>query len=70
MGFALAQPVSKNKRGVKMSPASSEEQKTLACIALSIKQGKTPASYSKQASKMAESMTEEQLEHYCKGKVK
>ncbi len=51
-------------------PSVSEEQRTLACIALSIKRGKTSPSYSKEAAKMAESMTEEKLEHYCKEPVK
>jgi hypothetical protein len=48
----------------------SKKQKTLACIALSIKDGKTPQSYSKQASKMANSMSKEQLAEYCKSPVK
>ncbi|MBA7473852.1 hypothetical protein ES707_09197 [subsurface metagenome] len=52
-----------------MSPAVSKDQKTLACIALSIKQGKTPASYSAQAAKMAESMSEEELRTYCESPV-
>lgn len=51
-------------------PATSDKQRTLFCIALSIKQGKTPASYSKEAAKMAEEMTEEQLADYCHSKVK
>lgn len=50
-------------------PASSEQQRRLACLALSIKTGKTPASRSAQAAKMAESMTVEQLEEFCKSKV-
>jgi len=53
-----------------MSPATSEKQKTLACIALAIKKGEQPKSYSKQAAKMAESMSKEDLEHYCKSPVK
>lgn len=53
-----------------MSPASTEEQRTLFCIALAIKRGKTPASYSAQAAKMAEQMTEEQLKEYCESPVK
>jgi len=48
---------------------TSKNQRTLACIALSIKQGKTPASYSAQAAKMAESMTEEKLTEWCKGPI-
>ena len=51
-------------------PSTSENQKTLACIALSIKRGETPESYSKQAAEMAKSMSEEQLTHYCKEPVK
>jgi len=51
-------------------PATSDDQKTLACIALSIKRGKTSPGYSQKAAEMAESMTEEQLEHYCKKPVK
>jgi len=51
-------------------PATSKEQRTLFCIALSIKQGKTPASYSAQAAKMAKSMSEEQLKEYCERPVK
>lgn len=51
-------------------PAVSKDQKTLACIALSIKQGKTPSSYSAQAAEMAESMSEEDLATYCKEPVK
>ena len=48
----------------------SENQQKLACIALSMKRGETPRSYSEQAAKMCDSMTEEQLIDYCKGKVK
>lgn len=46
-------------------PATSTKQKTLACIALSIKQGKTPASYSKEAAKWAESASEQSLRDTC-----
>ncbi len=46
-------------------PAISEAQRRLAGIALSIKRGKTPRSYSKEAAKMADSMTEAQLEKYA-----
>ena len=45
------------------------DQKTLACIALSIKRGKTAKGYSAQASKMAESMSEEKLKEWCEGPV-
>lgn len=51
-------------------PATSEKQKALFCIALSIKRGKTSPSYSKEAAKMAAEMSEEQLSDYCEGKVK
>ena len=51
-------------------PATSKEQQTLACIALAIKKGETPKTYSKQAAEMAESMSVEDLEHYCKEPVK
>ena len=47
-------------------PATSKKQRTLMCIALSIKEGKTPASYSKEAAKAASSMSVEQLRDYCK----
>uniref|UniRef100_A0A6M3JWL4 Uncharacterized protein n=1 Tax=viral metagenome TaxID=1070528 RepID=A0A6M3JWL4_9ZZZZ len=48
-----------------MSPAASAKQKTMFCIALSIKKKETPASYSKQAAKMAETMSLEKLNEYC-----
>lgn len=51
-------------------PATSKGQKTLFCIAQSIKEGKTPKSYSKQAAKMAETMSLEQLKDYCEHPVK
>ena len=47
----------------------SGNQKTLACIALSIKRGKTPKSYSAEAAKMAKSMTEEKLSEWCKSPI-
>lgn len=46
---------------------TSENQRTLACIALSIKRGKTPKTYSAEAAKMAESMSEEKLKEWCSG---
>jgi len=52
-----------------MSPAVSETQRRLSCIALSIKRGETNASFSKEAASMAESMTEEQLKDFCESKV-
>ena len=51
-----------------MSPSTSEKQRALFCIALSIKQGKTKASYSKQAAKMAREMDEKTLAEYCHAK--
>jgi len=49
-------------------PATSENQRKLMCIALSIKKGDTPSSYSKQAAKMASEMSEQQLKDYCEKK--
>lgn len=51
-------------------PATSEAQRRLMCIALSIKRGETPASYSKEAARLAETMSESDLEDYCGSKVK
>lgn len=51
-----------------MSPATSEQQRKLFCVALSIKTGKTPASYSKEAARLASQMSEKQLSDYCKSK--
>jgi hypothetical protein len=51
-------------------PATSTNQRQLFCIALSIKEGKTPTSYSKQGAKMSESMSLEQLKDYCQAPVK
>lgn len=53
-----------------MSPATSEAQKKLFCVALSIKRGETPKDYSKQAAKIAEENSEETLVEYCGSKVK
>jgi len=50
-------------------PATSKAQKTLFCIALAMKRGKTPKSYSAQAAKMCDQMSEEQLKDYCESKV-
>jgi len=47
----------------------SENQRTLACIALAMKRGETPKSYSAAAAKMAESMSEEKLSEWCKGPI-
>lgn len=51
-------------------PATSEAQRKLCCIALNIKLGKTPKSYSPQAAKMAKTMSIEQLSDFCKSPVK
>ena len=51
-------------------PAESEGQRRLMCLALSIKTGKTPASKSPEAAKMAKEMTLEQLSDFCHSKVK
>lgn len=52
-----------------MSPSSSESQRRLMCLALSIKVGKTPASKSKQAADMAKSMSLKDLKEFCESKV-
>jgi hypothetical protein len=49
-------------------PAVSKKQQTLACIALSIKRGETSKSYSKKATELAESMTEQQLKEFCESR--
>jgi len=49
-------------------PAESDSQRRLFCLALSIKQGKTPASYSKQAAKIAGQTSEQQLTEFCENK--
>jgi len=46
-------------------PSVSESQRKLACIALSIKLGKTPKSYSAEGAKMAESMSIKDLKEFC-----
>jgi len=51
-------------------PATSESQRRLFCLALSIKKGDTPASKSPEAARMARQMSEQQLADYCKGEVK
>lgn len=47
-------------------PAKSEKQRKLMCIALGIKRGKTPKSYSFEAAHLAKTMSEQQLRDYCK----
>ena len=51
-------------------PSTSEKQRALMCIALAMKRGKTPKSYSKAAAKIADQMTEQQLADYCEAPVK
>jgi len=51
-------------------PATSQAQKTLFCIALAIKRGKTSKSYSKQAAKLAEENDEATLKEYCEAPVR
>jgi len=46
-------------------PATSDEQRTLYCIALSIKRGDTPATYSEEVARMAQEMDEETLREFC-----
>ena len=50
-------------------PSDTEKQRRTACVALSIKTGKSPRWVGKAARGMADSMTEEQLREYC-GSVK
>ena len=47
-------------------PAVSERRRRIMGIALAIKRGKTPRSYSPEAAELADSMTEEQLEEYAR----
>lgn len=51
-------------------PAKSVKQKRLMGIALAIKKGKTPKSYSPEAAKAAKTMSEKALEHFAKTKEK
>ena len=51
-------------------PASSEAQRRKMCIALSIKLGKTPKSYSPEAAEMAKTMSLAELKAYCREPVK
>lgn len=50
-------------------PATSEEQKTAACMALAMKRGDLEKTPGTPAGKMSESMTEEQLVELCGAKV-
>lgn len=47
-------------------PSTSEKQRRLACVALSIRRGKAPKWVSEAARDMAKSMSESQLEDYCR----
>lgn len=51
-------------------PATSEAMRRKMCIALNIKLGKTPKSYSPECAKMAKEMTLKQLSDFCKSPVK
>ena len=51
-------------------PATTEAQRKLMAIALQIKRGELPASYSPEAAKLARTMTERQLRDYAKKPVK
>ncbi len=50
-------------------PATSQKQKSLFCIARSIKEGKTPASFSKQAAKIAENTDLATIKEFCESPV-
>ena len=47
-------------------PAVSKKQRRLMGLALSVKRGKTPKSYSKAATKAARTMSKKQLSHFAK----
>jgi len=49
-------------------PATSEAQRRAAGVALSIKRGQTPRSYSPEAARMADSMSEKQLRDFARKK--
>lgn len=51
-------------------PATSERQRRLAGIALAMKRGETPMSYSREAADMARSMSEKSLRDYAKKPIK
>jgi len=53
-----------------MSPATSEQQRKLFCVALAMKLGKVKKSYSPEAAKMAKDMDIKTLSDYCHSKVK
>jgi len=51
-------------------PSVSESQRRLMCLGLSIKLGKTPASKSPEAARLAKTMSLKDLSDFCKSKVK
>jgi len=51
-------------------PAVSERQRKAMAIALSIKRGETPKSYSPKLAKLAKSMSEQQLRDFAKKRRK
>jgi hypothetical protein len=51
-------------------PATSESQRKLMCLAMSMKKGKTSPNVSAEAAKLCNEMTLKQLEDFCKSKVK
>ena len=51
-------------------PSTSENQRKLFCIAQSVKEGKTPRDYSKEATKLADENSLETLKDYCEQPVK
>ena len=53
-----------------MSPATSSNQRKLFCIAQSIKEGKTPKSFSKQAAKIASTTSLETIKEFCEQPIK
>ena len=50
-------------------PSKTERQKTLFCIAQSIKEGKTPASFSKKAADIAKNNSLETIKDFCESPV-
>lgn len=53
-----------------MSPAKSEKQRNLMCLALSMKKGKTPISASPEAAQIVNSMTMKEIEKFCGEPIK
>lgn len=51
-------------------PAVSSKQRTLWCIAMAIKEGKTKASYSKQAAEIAKNNSLKVIKDYCESPIK